>query len=295
MTVNLHPDQPSMSEEQINKLFSEVQFGMTRHVTPSLTELYFPNPNNPEKLENGTGTFVEVDGNKLLLTNDHVILNKSLHHSFNESENYFWAAPQRYGVEKPIDVGVAKVDAQLWALHGANCRAIGFERFAERHETVQHEILWIAGYPGERVKQFDSLQLSVCEATPTQEYLFHDNVQPHEEFDPQFHFAVYYSPANAKPILDAYGSTSPGRSNPHGLSGSLVWNTRRLECFYAGHPWSPGLAVVTGIVWGWPNSIYLIATKVEHFREILRELAKLPNSPTGEGSGPYSVGGPGLY
>jgi len=271
-----------MPEEQIYELFSEVQRGMSKHITPSLTELYFPSASDSEILDNGTGTFVEVDGNKLLVTNEHVINKPKLTHSFIDSENFFNAAPQRYGIPWPIDIGVAKLDAQLWNIHSANASAVALDQFAKRHSTVQHEILWIAGYPGARIRQYDKLQLAVCEATPTQEYLFHDGVEPHKDFDPQFHFAVYYSPANAKQILGAGGS--PGRSDPHGLSGSLVWNTRRLECFYADHPWNPSLAVVTGIIWGWPNSNYLIATKVEHFLEILRETSKLPNYPADIGS-----------
>lgn len=276
--INLHPDQPSMSEGQTLELIREVQAGMAGHVTPSLTELYFPNSEHLNVLDNGTGSFAEINGTKLLVTNEHVINKKGLSHSFFGSEVFVPAASQRYGLDKPCDVGAAKVDSHAWANHGTEARAIAFDRFALKHNTVPYEILWVAGYPGARVKQFDRLQLAVCEATPTQEYLFHDDVEPHEEFDRSVHFAVYYSPANAKQVFDGTTS-SPGRSAPHGLSGSLVWNTRRLECFYADRSWSPDLALVTGIVWGWPNSNYLIATKVEHFREFLRETARLPDSP----------------
>lgn len=277
--INIHPDQPLMPEEQLSELFREVQDGMVKNFLPCLTELYFPAHQHPDVLENGTGAFAVVDGTKLLVTNEHVINKMGLSHSFFGSEVFVPAASQRYGVANSLDVGVARVDMRAWADHGSEARAIEYGQFAEKHDTAPHEILWMAGYPGARVKQFDQLNLAVCEATPTQEYLFLDGEEPHESFDPWLHFAVYYSPANAKPLFGTDSSSSPGRSNPPGLSGSLVWNTRRLQCFYENRPWSPNLAVVTGIIWGWPNSNYLIATKVEHFRKLLRDMAKLPDSP----------------
>jgi hypothetical protein len=75
-----------------------------------------------------------------------------------------------------------------------------------------------------------------------------------------YHFGVAYSPEKAQRINESGVSSSPGLSNPPGLSGSLVWNSRRLECFYTGQPWDPGLSLVTGMIWGWPSSDYLIAT-----------------------------------
>ena len=149
---------------------------------------------------------------------------------------------------------------------------------ALRHETVPHEILWTAGYPGTRVKQL-AMTYATCQALPTQQHLFREGELPHEQFDPEYHFGLGYSPDRAQPIDERARSNSPGLSDPHGLSGSLVWNTRRLECFYAGQPWKPELALVTGIIWGWPSRDYLIATKVEHFRDFLEQASRMPSSP----------------
>lgn len=275
MEFNLHPDEPAMSQEQTRALFEEVQHRMAAHVVPSLTEVYFPgSPGEP--FENGTGAFVAVDEAKLLVSNDHVIRNAGLVHSFQGSDRFFAAAQRRYGVEYPVDVGAAQIDPQVWAGDGGGAQAIAFARFAERHETVPYEILWMGGFPGARVKQLHEVKFAVCEATPTQEYLFHEGTGAHESFDPHFHFAVYYSPGNAIRIESA--PSSPGRSVPPGLSGTLVWNTRRLERHYAGAPWTPDLAVVTGIVWGWPGANYLIATRVQHFRQFLLQAAAAPRS-----------------
>ena len=40
-------------------------------------------------------------------------------------------------------------------------------------------------------------------------------------------------------------------SDPRGLSGSLVWNTRYLEVTQAGGTWTPNKAVVTGLLRRW--------------------------------------------
>lgn len=39
--------------------------------------------------------------------------------------------------------------------------------------------------------------------------------------------------------------------NSGGFSGSLVWNTRYLECVSAGREWKPEQAVVTGLLRRW--------------------------------------------
>lgn len=279
MSINLYPDEPTMSEEQLKALFREVQEEMAVNVTPSLTEVYYPSATNPDFMENGTGAFVEVAGTKLLVSNNHVIKNKGLHYSFFEFNRFVSAAAQTYGLPAPIDIGAAKVSDEVWSQYATKASAVPFDSFAEKHQTVPHEILWTAGYPGARVKQLAESTHAVCQALPTQEYLFHEGEMPHEEFSPDYHFAVSYSPEGAQPFDTSRPSRSPGLSDPHGLSGSLVWNTRRLECFYANRPWSPNMAVVTGLVWAWPRSKYLIATKVEHIRNFLVDASKLPSSP----------------
>ncbi len=279
MSADLDSNEAVMSDEQVRNLFAEVQNGMTEQIKPSLSEIYFPKDQSSDVLENGTGAFVDVNGVKLLVTNAHVIENPGVHHSFFNFDRFVMAAKQRYLLDKPYDVGVSKIEDDVWSRYAGDAQAIPLDRFAAKHETVLHEILWTAGYPGARVKNFSDLTLAVCQALPTQEHLFHDEEKPHEEFDPIYHFAVGYSPAGAQPLTPEGITKSPGLSDPHGLSGSLVWNTRRLECFYAGREWTPDLAVVTGIIWGWPSGNHLVATKVEHLLEFLAEAARLPSVP----------------
>ena len=73
MPKTLNPDQPHMPPEQVRELFFEVQESMAKEVHPSVTEIYAPSQINPEILENGTGSFIDVDGTRLLFSNEHVI------------------------------------------------------------------------------------------------------------------------------------------------------------------------------------------------------------------------------
>ncbi|MBA8845725.1 hypothetical protein FHW02_003811 [Ochrobactrum sp. RH1CCR137] len=60
-----------------------------------------------------------------------------------------------------------------------------------------------------------------------------------------------------------------------GFSGSLVWNTRYLECVSAGREWKPEQAVVTGLLRRWDTSTKtLLAWRVEHLRAWLEAAAE---------------------
>jgi hypothetical protein len=278
MPENLYLGQATIPVEQISSMFREVQLGMAEHLKSSLSEIFFPQVKGSDILENGTGAFVDVDGAKVLLSNEHVIKNEGLRHSFPNHDRYVLGAYKRYTLAEPIDVGLSKIGDDIWNMYGAGAFAIPLSRFALRHVTHPHEILWTAGYPGARVKQL-AATYAVAQVLSTQEHLFREGEVPHELFDPVYHFGVGYSPEKAQRIDESSASSGPGLSNPPGLSGSLVWNSRRLECFYADRPWTPSMALVTGIIWGWPSSDYLIATKVEHFRDFLAPASRLPSTP----------------
>lgn len=278
MLENLDPEQETIPQAEFSRMIREVQLGMAAHLKSSLSEVFFPGKNGPNMLENGTGSFVDVDGAKLLLSNEHVIKNEGLRYSLPEHDRYVRGAYLKHTVSHPIDIGVSRITNDIWEVNGGDAYAIPLSRFALNHVTYPHEILWTAGYPGARVVQLCETH-AVAQVLSTQEYIFPEGEVPHELFDPEYHFGVAYSPAKAQRIDQSVISNSPGLSDPHGLSGSLVWNSRRLECFYEGRSWSPSMALVTGMIWGWPSSDYLIATKVEHFRETLALAAQLPYSP----------------
>jgi hypothetical protein len=51
--------------------------------------------------------------------------------------------------------------------------------------------------------------------------------------------------------------TQPGidsLANPHGFSGSLLWNTKLVEAIQSNVEWNPSMSEVTGVIWAWPSS-----------------------------------------
>lgn len=60
--------------------------------------------------------------------------------------------------------GASRVNEEIWEKCANGARAIPLSQIAEKHETVPFEILWMAGYPGARVRNFSDLTLAVCQA-----------------------------------------------------------------------------------------------------------------------------------
>ena len=92
----------------------------------------------------------------------------------------------------------------------------------------------------------------------------------HPDFDPTYHFAMHWHPEATTPT-DGKSSSIP--LDPHGMSGSFIWNTRVVEFADRDETWTPGVARLTGIVWGWDTSIrFLFATRIEHVTALLDRL-----------------------
>jgi hypothetical protein len=130
------------------------------------------------------------------------------------------------------------------------------------HRTPKGEILFFKGYAGAHSDfRFNHL---IANATS---YASQEIPLPGDDprFDPRFHFALDYRPDLAISL-----ERNRGLPNPHGFSGSLVWNTRFVEVSMADKEWSPHHAVLTGLVWGWPsNAACLVVTRAEYVRSCL--------------------------
>lgn len=182
MPESLHPEQAAIPHDVITSMFREVQDGMAAHLKSSFSEVFFPKEGGSDLLENGTGSLVEVDGVKMLLSNEHVIKNVRLQYSFPNYERYVNGAYLKYVMVEPIDVGISRIGDDTWAMCGEGAVAIPLSRFALRHETHTGEILWTAGFPGARVKQL-AATYAVAQVLSTQQHIFSEDEVPHERFD----------------------------------------------------------------------------------------------------------------
>lgn len=241
----------SICADTVTKMIGQVE----RYTTPISRVL-----SDEEGEHLGTGSYIEFNNEKFLITNEHVaqhLATQSLTHKFFENENILRITNPAYANPAPIDVAISRIEQSSWNMFEHGSLVIPSSRFAKQHAPAQNELLFFAGYSGQRSRfSFGHL---ISRGTPylTQECPFPNLVN---EANPEFHFSLHYPPDLATSI-----DGSSHLPNPHGFSGSLVWDTKQVACFLAGQDWRPEMAEVTGILWGWPSSAAcILATRAEH-------------------------------
>ena len=248
----------TLSEAEWHKVCDEAVKEMSAHVEP------FTSPisrimSDTHGEHHGTGYYFQAGSAKYLITNEHVakrLIKGSLTHKFNGDDKLFLITSSALTIMAPVDVAIIRINEGTWNKDTHNASAIPLSRFAERHDPVQHELLFFAGFSGQRSKFFFGNLITPGTPYATQESPFPTSLN---EADPKFHFSLFYPPDLARSIDGT--SSLP---DPHGFSGSLVWDTKRVACLQARKEWSPAMAEVTGILWGWPSgAACILATKVE--------------------------------
>ncbi|MDX2287220.1 MAG: hypothetical protein NW217_00145 [Hyphomicrobiaceae bacterium] len=223
---------------------------------------------NEEGEHLGTGSYCVFGNTAYLLTNEHVaaeLAHGSLGHQFFGSDEVFRLQNPFVAWPHPEDVAASVINRAVWEAVKHQAQAVPEVRFATRHAPVASELLFLAGHAGQRSKfLFGTLY------APGTAYLSQEEALPADSrCDAIHHFAVPYRPDLAQTARGEKAELPP----PPGLSGSLVWDTKAVACLMEGREWSPDLAEVTGIVWGWPSSEgCLIATRVEHIRRFFEAL-----------------------
>jgi len=215
----------------------------------------------------GSGSFIEVDRSKFILTNQHVA---TIRHSgqrlgFQMAGQEKLILIQGHHVELglPLDLALLPVPEAGWTglTHGAS--PLNLDKIAAAHSPVPTEILAFAGFAGKGTSfHFDTLFFKATTSVSREVPLPTD-----PRWDIRFHFGLDYRPDLATTVVG-----NDGLPDPRGLSGSAVWNTRFVEAKIRGIDWTPDLAQVTGVVWGWPSQQgLLVATRAEHLRSFLQE------------------------
>ncbi len=251
-------EQEAAQRYQWNSTCFAVNEAMAAHVRASITPISKVLSNDHGELE-GTGSYVEIHGKPYLITNEHVarvLQTHSIAHQFHGSDNVVRCLHPMLAQSAPVDVAISAIDDRIWHMFAHTATPIPLSRFATRHNPVPGELLFIAGYSGDRSAFWYNTLIS--RGMP---YLTQEIMMSADHGNAEYHFALHYNPERASSPVDR----AEGLPTPPGLSGSLVWNTRFVERKQAGVDWTPTDAQVTGIVWGWPSGgSCLIATKVEH-------------------------------
>lgn len=214
----------------------------------------------------GSGSYLAHAGRRFVLTNEHVATVRRQHqhlgHQLVNDENLYRIVGNHVDYPEPLDLALLPVSDEAWARNPHDSRTIEIDQIALAHDPVPGELIAFTGFSGEATQFFfDTL---LCEGTC---YVAREADLPGDDprFNSRYHFGIEYRPDLACQI-----ESRRGLPLPPGLSGSTVWDTRFVAAKMARIDWSPDMARVTGVVWGWPSSHgFLVATRAEYLRSFL--------------------------
>jgi hypothetical protein len=210
----------------------------------------------------GSGTYLELHGQPYILTNEHVAreqLKGSLAHQLKNGEYAFQITNPFQTLSYPVDAAIVRIEKEHFAQ--GERRAIPSTKIKERFVTANQELLCIHGFPSEksRMSAFVGGLLSRSIAYSTQE------INLPKSYDPAYFFAIHY------PYDQRLMTTEDKRDylpNPHGLSGSTVWDTGYVA--KKGINWKPEDASIVGLIRAWDQNHHsLIGIKIEVVRQFL--------------------------
>lgn len=267
---------PLFTEDEWNAAMPGVVASMTDYLRPFCTAIY--EDRGDHGVGWGSGSYIRLGDDVFILTNEHVAIarreGKALAHQFDGQKDIRGIVGNHNEFPAPLDLALLPVDRRSWADETNASKAIEIEQISVAHEPVQTEILTFTGFAGESVTfHFNTLFAeSTC-------YTAREIELPEDQrFSKRYHFGLDYRPDLA--------STTIGNSSlplPPGFSGSTVWNTNFVAAKEQGVIWTPEMAQVTGVVWGWPSSnACLIATRAEYLRSFLLLAVSQPKSAPGK-------------
>ena len=251
------------SKEEWEAVTPKLTADMTAYLKQYRTPVFIDRGDHGEPW--GSGSFVEVGNNRFVLTNEHVArprrTGERLGVRFDEQDELLCIVGDHSELPWPWDLALLPVTDTAWSTLPHGSSAIRIDQIATAHTPVPTEVFAFAGYAGERTTfVFGTMQFGATTSLAREVSL-----EPHAEIDSRFHLGLVYLPDRATTVV---GDRSLPR--PPGLSGSTVWNTCFVEAKAAGLEWSPELAKVAGVVWGWPSGQgVIVATKAEHVRSFL--------------------------
>ncbi|WP_150111188.1 hypothetical protein [Mesorhizobium opportunistum] len=225
----------------------------------------------------GSGAYLRLGNSVFVLTNEHVAVareqGRRLLHQLAGQEDWTRIGGDDAKLDFPFDLALMPVDTQAWNDSSNLSRAIEIDQIALAHAPVSNELFAFTGFAGENARfYFDTMRYGGTCSVAREVALPSDD----ERFDGRYHFGLDY-----KPNLATNVTPSGGLPMPPGLSGSTVWNTGYVEATMNGWQWTPELARVTGVLWGWPSNFgCIVATRAEYLRSFLLDVAATFNTGT---------------
>jgi len=252
------------TQEEFDRLCFKVSDRMRGYAYPYIASISRElEPNVGEHL--GSGLYLDLRGETYILTNEHVaraINETSLAHQLLQGEGATRVMNPVQVAQHPYDMALTRIEWEVW-LDKKNVRlALNASRIASRHAPEESDFLFMLGYSGQRSYFSPSFDTLVTKGTP---YLTQESKTPPEGLS-NMCFAIPYLPELAKSL----SPRGAGLPDPHGFSGTPVWDTNFRRCMLNEQQWAPEESRVTGIIIRWSEVTgHLIAVRVEFIREFL--------------------------
>lgn len=255
------------TEKEWNDAMPGLTKSMSDYLRPYRTGVFehFTNDGSEWAKGWGSGSYLRVGDSVHVLTNEHVSsvmrAGRKLAYQFDGQDDIRLCAGIYAEFPAPLDIGLLPVAMSAWNDIKHSSKAVTVDQIALAHAPVESEILAFSGFAGQKVS-FNYNQLnSQCVCSLSKEI----DVPEHPDIDPRFHFSLDYNPNLATSVI---GCT--GLPTPPGFSGSTVWDTGFVRARIMNKQWTPEMARVTGVVWGWPSGAgSIIATRAEYVRSFL--------------------------
>lgn len=213
----------------------------------------------------GSGSFIEFNDHKYILTNEHVArvrhAGEKLGFRLQGKETLFGIQGNHVEQVSPWDLALLPVSEGAWQSVEHTSNTIQIDQISFAHMPVANEIFVFSGFSGERTAFHFSTLFFEATTSVAREV----NLPADDRWSSRFHFGLDYRPDAATAVLGDRGLPAPP-----GFSGSTVWNTCFVEAKMNGIDWKPNLAQVTGVIWGWSSTNgFIVATRAEHVRSFL--------------------------
>jgi hypothetical protein len=110
----------------------------------------------------GSGSFIELDGRKFILTNEHVARvrrSQKLGFRFDEQENMPRVIGNHIEQSAPWDLALLPVSDEAWSVLDHHSALIQMDQITLAHTPLPTEVFAVAGFAGERTKfLFEEMQ-----------------------------------------------------------------------------------------------------------------------------------------
>ncbi len=279
------PSRFFVTKDEWESLCADVRQRMAAHVYPFVTPI-----SATEDLTrgwvHGTGNYLSIGKQRFIVTAGHVVEDAEGVHLCHlpGPTDAFVLCPSLMLVDPwPVDAALGKLGAE-WGT--ASKEAIPKSWIARRLNPVPDELFFFMGFPGSTAARNEPITdlnrrynwgggLLTSPCVPFVMQAPRERLPALEDYEPTKHVALHY-PAKA--------SSGPGMPevdlpNPKGLSGSFLWDTKRVAALSRGRQWTPNEARVCGIIWqAHTKPEIVVATRIEFVRPLLCRTNPLSNA-----------------